>query len=86
MNSVSTSKDLGELTLRFGYAFKRPELLEEAFRHSSYVNEYDDLNLSDNERLEFLGDAVLDLAISHILMELFVTPKKATFPSTGQQW
>ena len=71
MNSVSTSKDLGELTLRFGYAFKRPELLEEAFRHSSYVNEYDDLNLSDNERLEFLGDAVLDLAISHILMELF---------------
>lgn len=54
-----------------GYTFKEAGLLEEAFRHSSYVNELVDSDLSDNERLEFLGDAVLDLAISHILMELF---------------
>jgi ribonuclease-3 len=65
------TKDLGELSERLGYAFNQPELLTEAFRHSSYVNELCDADLRDNERLEFLGDAVLDLAISHILMELF---------------
>jgi ribonuclease-3 len=43
----------------------------QAFRHASYVNEQDDSNLDDNERLEFLGDAVLDLAVSHLLMERF---------------
>lgn len=56
---------------RLGYTIKNPDLLAEAFRHSSYVNESGNLNLKDNERLEFLGDAVLDLAISHILMDLF---------------
>ncbi|MCP4664741.1 MAG: ribonuclease III [Deltaproteobacteria bacterium] len=43
----------------------------QAFRHASYVNEQADTNLDDNERLEFLGDAVLDLAVSHLLMERF---------------
>ncbi|MBW1887759.1 MAG: ribonuclease III [Deltaproteobacteria bacterium] len=70
--------DLSELKFRFeelnekvGYTFSQTELLMQAFRHSSYVNELADQYLSDNERLEFLGDAVLDLAISNILMELF---------------
>ena len=48
----------------------------QAFRHASYVNEQDDSNLDDNERLEFLGDAVLDLAISHLLMERFQDAKE----------
>jgi ribonuclease III len=39
--------------------------------HSSYVNELDDKSLKDNERLEYLGDAVLDLAVGHQLMERF---------------
>lgn len=76
MRPLSTSKDLDKLSERLAYTFKRPELLEEAFRHSSYVNEYEHLNLINNERLEFLGDAVLDLAISHILMELFEDAKE----------
>lgn len=71
MNAISASKDLNEVTRRLGYTFKQPELQAEAFRHSSYVNEDESLILTDNERLEFLGDAVLDLAISDILMELF---------------
>lgn len=60
-----------ELCKKLNYNFTRFDTLEEALRHSSYVNENRDLNLNDNERLEFLGDAVLDLAISHILMEKY---------------
>ncbi len=60
-----------ELNEKLGYNFSRSELLLQAFRHASYVNELPDQGLADNERLEFLGDAVLDLAISHILMDLF---------------
>ena len=54
-----------------GYHFLRPELLRQAFRHASYVNEQVDSDLDDNERLEFLGEAVLDLAVSHLLMNRF---------------
>jgi ribonuclease-3 len=71
MNSMSEKAMLDELSKKLGYRFKKPELLMEAFRHASYVNEQGDSNLEDNERLEFLGDAVLDLAISHLLMEIF---------------
>ena len=52
-----------------GYTFRDPALVLQAFRHSSYVNEHVGASLEDNERLEFLGDAVLDLAVSHLLME-----------------
>jgi ribonuclease III len=52
-----------------GYTFMDPALVLQAFRHSSYVNEHVGAALEDNERLEFLGDAVLDLAVSHLLME-----------------
>lgn len=71
MNLMSEKANLGELSKKLGYRFKKPELLMQAFRHASYVNEQGDSNLEDNERLEFLGDAVLDLAISHFLMEFF---------------
>lgn len=64
-------KLIEELCKKLGYDFTGMEILEEALRHSSYVNENRDLKLRDNERLEFLGDAVLDLAISHILMDKF---------------
>ena len=67
---MSDRSDLEVLSQRLGHEFIRPALLEEAVRHSSYVNEVDKPGLADNERLEFLGDAVLDLAISHILMDL----------------
>ena len=50
------------------YQFKDRKYLEEALRHSSYVNEQPEENLRDNERLEFLGDAVLNLVISDMLM------------------
>jgi ribonuclease III len=62
---------LDNLTVKLGYTFRNEGLLEEAFRHSSYVNEVGDSGLRDNERLEFLGDAVLGLAVSHLLMDRF---------------
>lgn len=65
-----------EVIRKLDYAFKCPDLLAEAFRHSSYVNELGDASVRDNERLEFLGDAVLDLAVSHILMEIFQDSKE----------
>lgn len=58
------------------YSFKNQELLLHAFRHPSYVYEKDDLGVSDNQRLEFLGDAVINLAISHLLMESFPEMKE----------
>lgn len=67
----SDEANLDALCKKLGYVFKEPRLFVEAFRHASYVNEQADPNLRDNERLEFLGDAVLDLAISHLLMDLF---------------
>ncbi len=71
MDVPSENRDPGELSEKLGHRFNHLNLLAEAFRHSSYVNEIGELDLQDNERLEFLGDAVLDLAISHILMEMY---------------
>lgn len=49
--------------------FKNPQLLEQAFLHRSYLNEVK-TNMASNERLEFLGDAVLSLIISNYLFAL----------------
>ena len=45
--------------------------MDQAFIHKSFANENPERNLKDNERLEFLGDAVLDLIISHVIMDEF---------------
>jgi ribonuclease-3 len=71
MDVSSQKLVIDELSETLGHTFKRPELLFQALRHASYVNEQSYSDLEDNERLEFLGDAVLDLAISHLLMERF---------------
>jgi ribonuclease III len=67
--SLMTKNAVSEIHRLTGYRFKHPSLLEESLRHSSFVNEQMDKNLKNNERLEFLGDAVLNLAVSHMLME-----------------
>jgi len=51
-----------------GYTFHNSSLLIEAMTHSSYANEQP-AGLADNERLEFLGDAVLDLVVSQYLLQ-----------------
>ena len=52
-----------------GYTFKNEQLLKQALTHSSYANEKHLKKLSDNERLEFLGDAVLELTSSEFLYQ-----------------
>ena len=54
-----------------GYCFKKKELLINALTHSSYAHEKYQPKLSDNERLEFLGDAVLELISSDYLYTLY---------------
>ena len=62
------------LSQQFGIVFRDEKLLETAFTHTSYANEHRLLNISHNERLEFLGDAVLQLLISEYLYKKY--PKK----------
>lgn len=59
--------DLRKLEKQLNVAFRNPELLRQAFTHSSYVNEHRMTVSRDNERLEFLGDAVLELTVSEFL-------------------
>ncbi len=66
--SITENPDLGQLEEALGYRFKDPEKLTAALRHSSFVNEQPESSITSNERLEFLGDAVLNLSISHLLM------------------
>ncbi|EHJ56143.1 ribonuclease 3 [Streptococcus urinalis FB127-CNA-2] len=69
-------KDLElQLKTHFNITFENQELLETAFTHTSYANEHRLLNISHNERLEFLGDAVLQLIISEYLFSRY--PEKA---------
>lgn len=58
---------LEELQMRIGYHFRDLKLLCQALSHSSYANEHRQEHAKDNERLEFLGDAVLEVASSEFL-------------------
>ena len=60
-------KNLKELEQRIGYTFQDQKLLEHSMRHSSYANEKHMKKTECNERLEFLGDAVLELVSSEFL-------------------
>ncbi|GAB4518989.1 MAG: ribonuclease III [Anaerolineae bacterium] len=56
---------------RLGIAFKDIELLKQALTHRSFVNEQGNTDLQDNERLEFLGDAILDYLTADMLFTRF---------------
>lgn len=66
---MAIGKALSFLEEALGYHFRDPALLENALTHASYANECEarDIHLPSNERLEFLGDAVLQIVISHYL-------------------
>ncbi|KON89127.1 ribonuclease III [Sporosarcina globispora] len=60
-------KQFKEFQTEIGIQFENEKLLKQAFTHSSYVNEHRRKPYEDNERLEFLGDAVLELTVSKFL-------------------
>ncbi len=60
-------RDVKQLEATIGYEFQQEQLLRQALTHSSYANEHHMDKTGCNERLEFLGDAVLELVTSHFL-------------------
>jgi ribonuclease III len=66
-DTLSVAPDLAQA---LGYTFRDPMLLQAALIHTSYVNERPGRGLESNERLEFLGDAVLGIVVAHRLYEL----------------
>lgn len=68
-------KDFSSLKKRLNLKFKKKDLLIQAFCHRSYLNENPDFYLNHNERLEFLGDAVLELIVTEYLYQKY--PEKS---------
>ena len=62
---------LDELSARLGIVLREPELIRQAFVHSSFFNENPTLAAGHNERLEFYGDAVIGVAVSRLLYERY---------------
>jgi ribonuclease-3 len=68
---MTPEPDFGALAQALGHPFRDPSTLRMALTHRSYANEYPERAKGDNERLEFLGDAVLSLTASALLWERF---------------
>jgi len=64
-------KDMKEFEEKIGIEFKNKDILKQAFTHRSFLNENRALKGGHNERLEFLGDAVLELVITHYLYDQY---------------
>jgi len=60
-------KDFTKFEKKIELEFKNKDLLQQAFTHRSYINEHKHMKLEHNERLEFLGDAVLELVVTEYL-------------------
>ena len=66
---------LGPLEERLGHVFRDRSLLLQAVTHRSYLNEHTDFPYPHNERLEFLGDAVLELIVTEFLYLNYANPE-----------
>jgi len=71
-----TENDISRLEQTIGYIFKNRSLIIEALTHSSYVNEHKINKKHDYERLEFLGDAILEMISSEYLFKTFPDKKE----------
>lgn len=67
--------NLSELEYKIGISFKNKDLLLQSLTHRSYINENPSWHLDHNERLEFLGDAVLELVVTEYLYNNYPNPE-----------
>jgi len=74
-------KDFSTLESKLNINFKNKELLAQAFCHRSYINENPDFSPGHNERLEFLGDAVLELVVTEHLYNNYPTESEGDLTS-----
>lgn len=72
---MSELQDISPLEKQLGVSFKDKNLLQQAVVHRSYLNEHKNFPLSHNERLEFLGDAVLELSVTEFLYKTYPNPE-----------
>ncbi len=70
-----TIKDYTPFEERIGVTFKDRDLLTQSFVHRSYLNEHPSFGIGHNERLEFLGDAVLELVVTEHLYRNYPNPE-----------
>ena len=63
--------NIHDIQSALGIAFRNPSLLQQAFVHTSYINENPDAAIHDNQRMEFLGDAVLTMIFAELLYKEF---------------
>jgi len=63
--------NFGKFEQNVGIVFKEKNLLKQAFTHRSFINENKNIKLAHNERLEFLGDAVLELVVTDFLYKTY---------------
>lgn len=75
-------QEYGELEEKIFYQFKNKKLLEQALTHSSYANERKINRIGDYERLEFLGDAVLEVTVSDFLFKNFPDMQEGNMTKT----
>ncbi|MFA5188264.1 MAG: ribonuclease III [Patescibacteria group bacterium] len=68
-------KDFSKLEKKLGVKFKNKDLIRQAVVHRSYINEHPEFELDHNERLEFLGDAVLELIVTEFLYLNYPNPE-----------
>ncbi|MHB8710625.1 MAG: ribonuclease III [Minisyncoccota bacterium] len=73
--------DFSSFAHKLGLSFNNPDLLIGALTHRSYINEHRDYAGNHNERLEFLGDAVLELAVTNFLFKKFPAAPEGTLTS-----
>jgi ribonuclease-3 len=72
---TNLEQNLGLLEERLGHHFSEKKYLLEAMTHRSYLNEHADFEYPHNERLEFLGDAVLELIVTEHLYKNYANPE-----------
>lgn len=72
---MPSPKNLKPLEQKLEYTFSKKDLLRQALVHRSYLNEHPDFGLDHNERLEFLGDAVLELVVTDHLYATYDLPE-----------